>query len=111
MFEYCRFILYIKVIPPFKSLNNQNFQRQPKVLTHFLCDALYELSHQLLSRGDEGFFLAETQQVVPQRTLHLLLAFVQLPLLSLQSVVTIQQSVQGGCGQLLQLQLTVLMNR
>lgn len=82
--------------------------RSPEVLTHFLRDALDELSDQLLSGGDQGFFLAETQQVVPQRTLHLLLAFVQLPLLSPQSLVAIQQFVQGGRGQLLQLQLTLL---
>lgn len=80
----------------------------PEVLTHLLRDALDELSHQLLSRGDQGFLLAETLQVVPQRTLHLLLALVQFALLGLQSVVTVQQLVQGGRGQFLQLQLTLL---
>lgn len=96
-------------IHPVRQSHSPFPSTSPEVLlTHFLRDALYELSHQLLSRGDQGFFLAETQQVVPQRTLHLLLAFVQLALLSLQSGVTIQQSVQGGCGQFLQLQLAVL---
>ena len=41
-------------------------QGHTQILTHSLCDALDELSHQLLSRGNEGFLLVQTLQVVPQ---------------------------------------------
>lgn len=80
-----------------------------KALTHFLRNALDELSHQFLSGGDEGFLLAQALQVVPQRTLHQLLALVQFPLLGLQSAVTVQQLLQRGCSQLLQLHLALLL--
>ncbi len=80
-----------------------------KALTHSLCNALNELGYQFLSRGDEGFFLAQTLQVVPQRTLHLPLALIQLPLLGLQSTVTLKQLVQRGCSQFPQLQLALLL--
>lgn len=37
-----------------------------KASTHSLHDALNEPAHQLLSGGDEGFFLAQALQVVSQ---------------------------------------------
>lgn len=79
-----------------------------KALTHFLRNALNELSYQLLSRGDESLLLTQTLQVVLQRALHMLLAFVQFTLLGLQGAVSLQQLVQGGCSQFPQLQLPFL---
>ena len=79
------------------------------ILTHPLRDALDELRHQLLSRGDQGLFLAQMFQVGAQGTPQLLLALPQRPLLGLQSTVALQQLVQGGRGQLTQLQLSLLL--
>ncbi|TNN76858.1 hypothetical protein EYF80_012911 [Liparis tanakae] len=61
-----------------------------RALTHSLCDALNELGYQFLSGGNEGLLLAQT---------------LQLPLLGLQSTVTVQQLVQGGCEVLGLLQM------
>lgn len=80
-----------------------------KAFTHFLGDALNQLSDQLLARGDQGLLLAQTLQVAPQGALHLLLASMQLPLLGPQGAVTLQQLVQGRRRQLLQLQLALLL--
>ena len=69
------------------------------LLTHPLCDALDELSYQLLSRCDEGLLLAQPLQVGAQGALQLLLPQPQGPLLGLKGAVALQQLLQGGCSQ------------
>lgn len=78
-------------------------------LTHPVCDSLDELGHQFLSGGNEGLLLAKTLQVRRERGLQLLLALPQCPLLDHQGTVTLQQPLQGGRSQILQLQLTLLL--
>jgi hypothetical protein len=64
------------------------------VLTHSVCNALNELSYQLLSRGYKSLLLAKVLKVDVKGALQLPLTLPEYSLLGLQSFVALHQFIQ-----------------